>query len=84
MKRWLTQIQIAEPFHTTVPNINLHLKAIYAEGEVFAEATIKFHLIVRLEGSRKVSAEQAKQQQQEEPGTDRRRHPPTGFASDQY
>ena len=52
---WLTQAQIAELFQTTVPNINLHLKAIYAEGELTAEATIKSHLIVRLEGSRQVS-----------------------------
>jgi hypothetical protein len=52
---WLTQVQIAELFQTTVPNINLHLKAIYAEGELSAEATIKSHLMVRLEGSRQVS-----------------------------
>ena len=52
---WLSQIQIAELFQTTVPNINLHLKAIYAEGELAAEATIKSHLIVRLEGARQVS-----------------------------
>lgn len=52
---WLTQAQIAELFQTTVPNINLHLKAIYAEGELTEEATIKSHLIVRLEGSRQVS-----------------------------
>jgi hypothetical protein len=52
---WLSQIQMAELFQTTVPNINLHLKAIYAEGELSAEATIKSYLIVRLEGSRQVS-----------------------------
>ncbi|HTD28191.1 MAG TPA: virulence RhuM family protein [Xanthomonadaceae bacterium] len=52
---WLTQVQIAELFQTTVPNINLHLKAIYAEGEQAAEATIKSHLMVRPEGSRQVS-----------------------------
>jgi len=52
---WLTQIQIADLFQTTVPNINLHLKAIYAEGELAAEATLKSHLIVRLEGARQVS-----------------------------
>lgn len=52
---WLTQIQIAELFQTTVPNINLHLKAIYAEGELAVGATIKSHLIVRLEGARQVS-----------------------------
>jgi hypothetical protein len=38
---WLTQVQIAELFQTSVPNINLHLKAIYAEGELPEEATIK-------------------------------------------
>ena len=47
---WLTQVQIAELFQTSVPNINLHLKAIYTEGERAAEATIKSNLIVRLEG----------------------------------
>jgi hypothetical protein len=52
---WLTQIQIAQLFQTTVPNINLHLKAIYAEGELVAAATIKSHLIVRIEGARQVS-----------------------------
>jgi hypothetical protein len=30
---WLTQMQLAELFQTSVPNINLHLKAIYAEGK---------------------------------------------------
>jgi hypothetical protein len=52
---WLTQAQMAELFQTSVPNINLHLKAIYAEGELAVEATIKSHLTVRSEGSRQVS-----------------------------
>ena len=52
---WLTQHQMAELFQTTVPNINLHLKAIYAEGELAGEATIKSYLIVRTEGPREVS-----------------------------
>jgi hypothetical protein len=52
---WLTQTQIAELFQTTVPNINLHLKAIYAEAELPAAATIKSYLMVRSEGSRQVS-----------------------------
>ena len=54
---WLTQIQLSELFQTTVPNINLHLKAIYAEGELEEAATIKSYLIVRREGSRRVSRE---------------------------
>jgi hypothetical protein len=52
---WLTQVQLSELFQTSVPNINFHLKAIYAEGELAQEATIKSHLIVRSEGSREVS-----------------------------
>jgi hypothetical protein len=52
---WLTQVQVAELFQTSVPNINLHLKAVYAEGELVREATIKSHLIVQSEGSRQVS-----------------------------
>ena len=54
---WLTQVQIAELFQTSVPNINLHLKAIYAEGELVEIATIKSYLIVRIEGARQVSRE---------------------------
>jgi len=52
---WLTQAQIAALFEVTVPNINLHLKAIYAEGELPEAATIKSYLIVRNEGGRLVS-----------------------------
>ncbi len=52
---WLTQVQIADLFQTSVPNINLHLKAIYGEGDLTTEATIKSHLIVRPEGARQVS-----------------------------
>lgn len=51
---WLTQKQLAQLYQTTVPNINQHLKAVYAEGELAAEATIKKYLIVQVEGSRKV------------------------------
>ena len=52
---WLTQVQLSQLFQTTVPNINLHLKAIYAEVELSAEATIKSCLMVRQEGARQVS-----------------------------
>lgn len=52
---WLPQKALAELFQTSVPNINQHLKTIYAEGELRAEATIKPYLIVQQEGSRDVS-----------------------------
>ena len=46
---------IAELFQTSLPNINIHLKNIYEEGELNKTATIKEYLIVRHEGSRQVS-----------------------------
>ena len=52
---WLTQAQIAELFQTTPQNVTLHLKAIYAEGELTEEATCKDYLQVRDEGGRQVS-----------------------------
>ena len=54
---WLTQAQMAELYQTSVPNINIHLKAIYDERELDDEATIKRYLIVREEGKRRVSRE---------------------------
>ncbi len=52
---WLTQRQHAELFQTSVPNVNQHLKAIYDEGELDQQATIKKYLIVQTEGNREVS-----------------------------
>jgi len=52
---WLSQALMAELFQTTIPNVNLHLKNIFAEGELREEATIKEYLIVRQEGQRQVS-----------------------------
>ncbi len=51
---WLSQAQIAELFQTTPQNITLHLKSIFAEGEVSEEATCKDYLQVRLEGKRSI------------------------------
>ena len=47
---WLSQKMMAELFQTTVPNINIHLKNIYEEGELADRATIKELLIVQQEG----------------------------------
>ena len=52
---WLTQANMAELFQTTVPNVSMHLRNVYAEGELQAAATIKEFLTVRQEGSRQVS-----------------------------
>jgi hypothetical protein len=47
---WLTQAQIAELFQTTPQNVTLHLKAVFAEGELSEAATCKDYLQVRSEG----------------------------------
>ncbi|MEW6595761.1 MAG: virulence RhuM family protein [Thermodesulfobacteriota bacterium] len=54
---WLTQQLIAELFQTTVPNISMHIRNIFTEGELTPEATVKKFLTVRREGSREVSRE---------------------------
>jgi hypothetical protein len=54
---WLTQVQIAELFQTSVPNINLHLKEIFETGESEQAATVKRYLTVRREGTRQVRRE---------------------------
>jgi len=54
---WLTQAQIAELFETTPQNVTLHLRGIFAEGELVEAATCKDYLQVRLEGEREVSHE---------------------------
>lgn len=55
---WLTQKQLSELFQTSIPNINMHLKNIFNEGEQIEKATIKESLIVQLEGKRKVKRKQ--------------------------
>ncbi len=52
---WLTQAQMAELFQVTPQNITLHLRAIYAEGELDMAATCKDYLQVREEGERNVN-----------------------------
>ncbi|MBE0541247.1 MAG: virulence RhuM family protein [Verrucomicrobia bacterium] len=52
---WMTQAQMAELFQTTPQNVTLHLKAIFAEGELAEAATCKDYLQVRPEGRRAVS-----------------------------
>jgi hypothetical protein len=52
---WLSQAQMALLFQTTPQNITLHLRNIYAEGELTQRATCKDYLQVQSEGGREVS-----------------------------
>jgi len=51
---WLTQQQMAELFQTSKQNISHHIRSIYEEGELAAEATVKDYLTVQREGKREV------------------------------
>ena len=47
---WLTQAHIAELFHTTIPNISMHLRNVLDEGELQANSVIKEFLITAADG----------------------------------
>lgn len=51
---WLTQTFMAELFQTSADNISLHLKNIYAEGELDENLTTEDFSVVRQEGARQV------------------------------
>lgn len=51
---WLSQIELADLFQTSVPNINIHIKNVLEEGELSEVRTVKEDLMVRTEGTRQV------------------------------
>ena len=51
---WLTQKQMAELFDTSPDNVGLHLKNVYAEGELVEGATTEDSSVVQTEGKRRV------------------------------
>lgn len=51
---WLTQGQMAELFGCSADNVGLHLKNIYAAGELERSATTEDFSVVRTEGGRRV------------------------------
>lgn len=52
---WLSQKQMADLFDCSVDNISLHLKNVYAEGELTEKATVEDFSIVQKEGNRAIS-----------------------------
>ena len=54
---WLTQKHMAELFQSSKQNISHHINAIYEEGELLPEATVKKYLTVQNEGRRRVQRE---------------------------
>lgn len=51
---WLTQALMADLFQTSTDNVGLHLKNIYAEGELDEKPTTEDFSVVRQEGTRQV------------------------------
>lgn len=51
---WLTRMQMADLFDVTPQNITIHLKKVYAAGELEREATSKDFLLVQTEGGRQI------------------------------
>ena len=49
---WLTQAQMAELFQTTIPNVNIHIKNIFDEGELEDISVIKKSLITAADGKK--------------------------------
>jgi len=51
---WLTQLEMGELFDATKQNVSLHLKNLFADGELDPVATVKESLTVQTEGARQV------------------------------
>jgi hypothetical protein len=47
---WLNQKQLAELFQTSVPNINMHIRNIFQEGELRPDSVIQDFIITAADG----------------------------------
>lgn len=47
---WLTQLEIADLFATTVPNVNIHVRNVLKEGELPPDSVVKESLITAADG----------------------------------
>jgi len=54
---WLTQAQLVELYSSSKANVSEHIKHIFEEGELEAEATVRKIRTVQTEGNREVSRE---------------------------
>lgn len=54
---WMSQRSLAELYQTSTQNITLHIKNVYADGELNESSTCKNYLQVQSEGTRQVERE---------------------------
>lgn len=52
---WLTQQQMAELFQTSVPNLSMHIRNVFAEGELQAGSVVKESLTTAADGKNYVT-----------------------------
>lgn len=65
---WLTQRQLADLMETSHDNTGLHLRNIYAEGELESAATAEAFSVVRQEGKREPATDSRMETAQTEGG----------------
>ncbi len=51
---WLSQAQMAELFQTTIPNVSMHIRNVFAEGELQAGSVVKESLTTAADGKKVV------------------------------
>lgn len=49
---WLTQQHMAKLFQTSVPNVSMHLRNVFAEGELQSDSVVKESLTTAADGKR--------------------------------
>jgi hypothetical protein len=49
---WLTQAELADLFESSKQNISLHIRKIFAEGELLQDSVVKFYLTTAADGKR--------------------------------
>ena len=49
---WLTQSQMADLFQTSIPNVSMHIRNIFREGELQEESVVKDFLTTAADGKR--------------------------------
>jgi len=49
---WLTQQHMAELFQTSVPNLSMHIRNVFAEGELRADSVVKESLTTAADGKK--------------------------------
>ena len=53
---WLTQGQMAELFQTTIPNVSMHIRNVFSEGELKPDSVVKESLTTAADAKQYLTA----------------------------